>query len=95
MKKTFKPSEKQFTSKPSEKLSKSLFFTFLKQNGAYDSFMRNSYNPGDAYDIVDLDRLSPDFYVAGAFFWPSTPEGLDYWKLIDYKWNLVVDLFNL
>ena len=86
MKKTFKPFEKQSTS---------LFSTFLKQNGAYDSFKRNSSNPDFAHGIVDLDCVSPDFYVAGAFYWASTPEGLDYWKLIDYKWNLVVDLFNL
>lgn len=86
MKKTFKPSKNQ---------SAELFFIFLKQNKAYDAYMRNTSCPDLVHGIVDLNFVSPGVYIANAFFWAATPEGLDYWKLIDYKWNLVVDLFNL
>lgn len=85
MKKTFKPIKKP---------SVDLFFTFLKRNGAYDSFMRNSSDLGAAYGTVDFSCTTPDYYLSGAFPWVTTREGRDYWKLLDYKWNLVVDLFK-
>lgn len=84
--------EKAF--KPLQNLSLSVFFTFLEQNDAYDSFMRNLSDPDLAHGIDDLNCARPSNYIACAFFWPSTPEGNMYWRLLDYKWSLVRNLFN-
>lgn len=86
MKKTFKPSGN---------LSSSIFFTFLKQNKAYDLFMRNFSDPDLSLGIVLFNYNYPSVYISTAFRWASTPEGADYWRLLDDKWNLVVSLFNL
>lgn len=86
MKKTFKPSGD---------LASSIFFTFLKQNNAYDLFMRNFSNPYLAHGFVNLDCARPDAFISNSFRWASTPEGVAYWHLLDDKWNLVVSLFNL
>lgn len=84
--------EKAF--KPSQNLPLSVFFAFLKQNDAYDSFKRNFSDPDLAHGIDDLTCARPSRYISCAFFWSSTPEGNMYWRLLDFKWYLVRDLFN-
>lgn len=87
MKKTFKPSGN---------LPSSIFFAFLKQNKAYGSFKRNFSNSYYLHHgTFDLNNVNPSFYLVCAFTWSSTPEGKDYWSLLDDKWSLVVNLFNL
>lgn len=85
MKKTFKPSGN---------LSSSIFFTFLKQNKAYDLFMRNFSNSDLSLGIAVFNYDDPSSYISNAFCWAHTSEGADYWRLLDDKWNLVVSLFN-
>lgn len=79
----------------SEDLSLSLFTSFLTQNEAYDSYMRNCIKVNSPSCFSFLKYLIPESYVHGAFLWENTPEGFDYWKLINDKWKLVLDLFNL
>lgn len=83
------------SSRSFESLSLSLFITFLGRNDAYGSFLRNCSKNPSYPDISVLKNLTPDSYVYGAFLWEKTPEGFDYWKLINDKWTLVLTLFNL
>lgn len=86
MKKSFKFADSQaFT----------LFCTFLKQNRAYNSFMRNLSESSSVSDDRDFARFNPKDYVNVAFFWSSTPEGSDYWSFLDREWQFVVKLFKL
>lgn len=80
--------------KSSEKFLVLLFLIFLRQNGAYRSFMRNcsEFNPHSR--IADLESTSPNFYISDAFGWPLTPEGGKYWSDLNDKWLYVLYLLN-
>ena len=76
-------------------LASSLFRTFLKQNCAYDSFMRNLSKFSSASNFRNSSRFDPEDYVAVAFPWVSTPEGSAYWSKLDRKWCSAVRIFKL
>lgn len=84
---------KKFSKSPNNS-ALSLFCTFLKRNGAYSSFMRNSseLRPFPYYE--PFENFTPDCYILSAFHWASTPEGAKYWDLLNDKWKLVLNLFN-
>lgn len=70
-----------------------LFETFLVETGLNCQFLSNlrkfSHLPSSA-DCPDLGRLmycDPMDYVSIAFTWRDTPEGLDYWYLVDVTWT--------
>ena len=64
--------------------------SFLIDNGAYDSFVRNlvqdCYLP---YLIDDINRHFGRACFSGAFDWSSTPEGRNYWYELAKKFDLV------
>ena len=75
---------------------KSVFFmdkeliTFLKKNRAYSKFMRNlKYkNIEELNDAIALAEekgftVSP---IVAAFIWTDTPEGYEYWNIVENKW---------
>lgn len=52
---------------------------FLKENGAYESFIENCLNDENTLqDIVDYNLL--DIGNFNGFTWAETPEGKDYWS---------------
>jgi len=72
----------------------SFFCTFLKQNGAYGSFMRNFSEHRRFPYCVSFENCSPDCYLLYAFHWSSTPEGGKYWDILNDKWKLILNLLN-
>ena len=79
-----------------------LFSTFLKQNGAYDSFMRNlsksraisCFGSQGTPLYEPFEDVPPSCYILFAFRWVSTSEGVNYWGDLNLKWKNVLDLFN-
>ena len=61
------------------------FLRFLKEEGAYKSYMTyNRYAP----DITRYIKLTePQFWISSAFSWYSTIEGHNYWKRLSKKWD--------
>lgn len=76
--------------KTSENLPLSHFFTFLKQHGVYESFMRNCSQFPFFGVCADFDDLVPVLYVTHAFVWSETPEGGDYWRHLCNEWDIVI-----
>ncbi len=67
--------------------------SFLIENGAYNSFVRNLVRGAGGHPFIPylIDGINSRFGAAcidGAFVWCSTPEGLDYW-------NELADMFEL
>lgn len=67
-----------------------LFFRFLKEKGAYDSYMqqcekfvKNRYN---VTVITELDMKVPNDYIAGFFSWMCSNEGYKYWSSLNREW---------
>ena len=62
---------------------------FLLENGALGKFMKNMHDPR----LKGLESDSPDHRITsieecmhcipGAFHWKPSPEGYDYWALLD------------
>jgi len=61
------------------------FIKLLKDNDAYDKFVRNI--DGDIDDYLD-GIFNYHLYLNKAFDWPSTPEGRIFWYKINKLWNL-------
>lgn len=70
-----------------------IFFTFLQQNGALDSFLKNLFQSDCPFNASRLLDIDPDRYLDSTFFWHDTPEGLDYWFKLNHRWRLIVGLF--
>lgn len=69
---------------------KDLFIKFLKENKLYFRFKAyfsmSSYHKGETFEQY-LDRKDPFHYVTGAFGWPDTDEGKDFWEKVDNNWD--------
>lgn len=74
-----------------------LFVEWLVRNGCYSRFVENLSNcsgfPGTregirAYlSVILRSRVSTlRNAISAAFLFPCTPEGPDYWRLVDRKW---------
>ena len=64
-----------------------LFFSFLKDNNAYEKWRRNV----DKDRICDImNRNYYDLYIKLSFFWAGTKEGHMYWRNLDDKWEKIV-----
>lgn len=81
--------------KPSRDFNSLLFVNFLKSNGAYESFMRNSSESDSFSSIALLKSFNPRHYIVSSFYWDYTPEGKDYWNRLDDKWRFLLSFFNL
>ena len=70
-----------------------LFETFLVETGLNRQFLSNlhrfSHRPSldDRPGLGRLMYCNPMEYVSIAFTWRDTPEGLDYWYLVDATWT--------
>jgi len=63
---------------------KEKFKQFLRDNSAYDSFMKN-YDNISSFDYVFND-YEGDVYLAGSFTWENTEEGYSYWEDLENRW---------
>ncbi len=81
-----------------DELTNNEFVKFLKDNGAYDKFIDilngyDDYKMGhrDWNTISSLcDDSPPDSYIDESFYWEHTPDGYDYWNILDKKWKKMV-----
>lgn len=69
---------------------KDLFIKFLKENNLYFRFQAY-FIAGANYKTWSfeeyLDKYDPVHYITGAFGWPKTDEGKDFWKGVDEHWD--------
>lgn len=69
---------------------KDLFIKFLKEHNLYFRFKAyfymSSYHRGETFEQY-LNRKDPEHYVTGAFGWPDTDEGEDFWHGVDVQWD--------
>lgn len=63
---------------------KESFVRFLMEQGVYHKFKRNLVNYRSGRD---LDELLGSLNIKQSFFWSDTPEGHDFWKRMDARWN--------
>ena len=67
---------------------------FLKENGAYESFIENCLNDEDTLqDIVDYNLSNIGIFMG--FIWKVTSEGEDYWSKIcdkSYTFSIIYDM---
>lgn len=74
-----------------------LFEKLLSETGLNNQFLSNFFKfPPQSLstDFPDLGRLmslDPMDYVSQAFRWRNTPEGVDFWYLVNASW---IDLFK-
>lgn len=67
---------------------------FLKENGAYESFIENCLNDEDTLQYIVDYNLSYTGIFSG-FTWAETSEGVDYWSKIYDKsceLNIIFDM---
>ena len=69
---------------------KEKFIQFLKDNNAYDAFIKNLLNIGYC-KINSLFTINPTYWISSAFFWNKTSEGHDYWKRIEQAWEIILN----
>ena len=62
---------------------------FLKDNGVYERFWENIFNQNTQDEIIDYmkNRFGTSCIFSGAFVWAGTPEGVDFWRDLEEKWN--------
>lgn len=70
---------------------KDLFFSFLKQQNAYDSFVAN-FSEDDGIEAY-LEELHSEhqYYVTDAFIWGRSGEGSAYWGEISERWQELLE----
>lgn len=62
---------------------KRLFFAFLQKHNALEAYKRSlKATLGNRY--VKAHEYIP---LGGSFVWACTPEGHEYWKALDEKWD--------
>ena len=65
---------------------KDLFIQFLKENNAYDAFVKNHVTSIDI--VMENFPLEPERWIKMAFVWIESPEGHEFWKRIDKDWQI-------
>lgn len=70
---------------------KELFINFLKEYKLYFRF-KAYFIAGANYKDWSfeeyLDKYDPVHYITGAFPWPNTDEGRDFWDDVDTHWDM-------
>lgn len=72
-------------------ITRQQFIEFLKREGVLKQYVRNCVNGGISIRSITGSAI-PQKYIIVAFGWALTPEGLDFWKNIDDKWQK--ELYN-
>ena len=80
-------------------MTKKEFIKFLKDEGAYDRYVRNLKEAAlfefvldrELSEIFELVEMIGDTPLAFSFHWKNTPEGHDFWNELDTKY---VQQFN-
>lgn len=66
------------------------FIDFLHHRGCLDAFIANTLGSLQSLEprvfLAALFHSTPERYVRGAFLWPYTSEGSDYWRQVDKAW---------
>jgi len=77
---------------------KAKFEQFMRDNNALDSFIANFYFIANLYEENANASLIEEYYskrthyddwsevITDAFNWEKTPQGEDYWAMLDTKW---------
>ena len=71
-------------------MNKDKFIDFLIENDIFDKYVTNTETHWDGgFKDVDefLNKRSPTTYITAAFRWLTTPEGYEYWKVINTTWR--------
>lgn len=72
-------------------ITRKVFLRFLKVSGVLRQFVKNFSS--DVCCKIHIESTSPLYMLSNAFVWLRTPQGHDYWKVIDEKWvNLLLEL---
>lgn len=68
------------------------FREFLGKVGCEEAFDRAFYNHNHAtlLDKALWEASDAEFIFAHAFDWAATPEGCNFWRAIDQKWNELI-----
>lgn len=68
------------------------FRAFLGRVGCEEAFDRAFYNHNHAtlLDKALWEAADAEFIFAHAFDWATTPEGSNFWRAIDQKWNELI-----
>lgn len=72
-----------------------LFIDFLKENNCYIKFKDNFFRENPEGDFADFIHRSVYNIFIIAFCWSETPEGREYWRNLNYKWNDFVSINKL
>ena len=59
---------------------KRLFFDFLQKNNALKAYKK-------AYKKCRGETVNEYIPLGGSFVWACTPEGHEYWRSLDEKWD--------
>lgn len=72
---------------------KEIFIQFLKDNNAYDAFVKNGLlDHGSTIDsIIKNWTNNPEKWISTAFYWLNTDEGHDYWYRIEQAWKIILN----
>ena len=62
---------------------KRLFYDFLQKHNALEAYKR-SFKTTIGRRNVGTNEYTP---LGGSFVWALTPEGHEYWKSLDEKWD--------
>ena len=68
------------------------FREFLGRVGCEEAFDRAFYNHNHAtlLDKALWEAAEAEFIFAHAFDWAATPEGSNFWRAMDQKWNELI-----
>lgn len=66
-----------------------IFIEFLKKHKVLDQYRNNvaPYHGNELQFFRNIFKRDPKGYVTGAFLWAGSPEGPDFWKDINQKWQ--------
>ena len=70
---------------------KRFFFNWLQKQDALEAYKKNfkKYRGNRSFnDVFSRNRLYGD-YIIGAFSWIGTPEGDEYWRILQDEWYSV------
>jgi hypothetical protein len=66
-----------------------ILMDFLKENGAYEAFVRNWKSGDIIIPLSELNSLRGSDCIDSAFVWDDTPEKFEYWFNLSLKFREV------
>lgn len=64
---------------------------FLKENGAYSSFVKECKKFGNKTMEEMFDHINCHEFIMCAFNWSESENGPEYWEDLDARWNEICD----